>query len=76
MVKISIVMPVYNGSDFIKRSIGSALKQTLEDIEIICVNDESTDMLEYKVCFDEPVDNSVDEPVDNRRNANEQAERD
>ena len=43
MVKISIVMPVYNGSDFIKRSIGSALKQTLEDIEIICVNDESTD---------------------------------
>ena len=37
------------------------------------VNDESTDMLEYKVCFDEPVDNSVDEPVDNRRNANEQA---
>ncbi|MBE6485731.1 MAG: glycosyltransferase family 2 protein [Methanosphaera stadtmanae] len=43
MVKISIVMPVYNGSKFLKRSINSVLEQTLKDLEIICVNDESTD---------------------------------
>lgn len=36
-------MPVYNGSKFIKRSINSVLEQTLKDLEIICVNDESTD---------------------------------
>lgn len=43
MVKVSIVMPVYNGSDFIKRSINTVLEQTLKDVELICVNDESTD---------------------------------
>lgn len=43
MVKVSVVMPVYNGSKFIKRSINSVLEQTLEDVEVICVNDESTD---------------------------------
>lgn len=43
MVKISIVMPVYNGEKFIQRSINSILDQTIDDIELICVNDESTD---------------------------------
>lgn len=40
---ISIFMPVYNGSRYLKESIESILKQTLKDFELICVDDSSTD---------------------------------
>lgn len=43
MIKVSIVMPVFNGSPFLENSIGSVAKQTLKDIELICVDDGSTD---------------------------------
>ena len=43
MPKISIIIPVYNTYDYIGRCLNSAVKQTLDDIEIICVNDCSTD---------------------------------
>ena len=36
-------MPVYNAEDYIDKSINSVLKQTLEHIELICVNDCSSD---------------------------------
>lgn len=42
-VKISVIMPVYNSQRTLVRAVGSVLKQTLQDIEIICVNDASTD---------------------------------
>ena len=40
---VSIVIPVYNGSDFVKEAIDSAFAQTYENIEIIVVNDGSAD---------------------------------
>ena len=43
MIKISIIIPVYNDGKYIQKSIESVLNQSLEDIEIICVNDGSDD---------------------------------
>lgn len=42
-MKISVIMPVYNGEKFLERSIKSVAKQTIDDIELICVDDGSTD---------------------------------
>lgn len=43
MTKVSIIMPVYNGEDYLAQSIGSILDQTLDDFELICVDDGSED---------------------------------
>lgn len=42
-VKISIIIPVFNADQYLDRSISSALNQTLKEIEIICIDDASTD---------------------------------
>jgi glycosyltransferase involved in cell wall biosynthesis len=41
--KVSIVIPVYNGANYLREAIDSALAQSYENIEIIVVNDGSTD---------------------------------
>lgn len=41
--KVSIIVPVYNAEEYLKRCINSLKNQTLEDIEIILVDDSSTD---------------------------------
>ena len=43
MSRLSVVVPVYNVEGYIDRCLGSLREQTLEDIEVICVNDGSTD---------------------------------
>ena len=40
---VSIVIPVYNGSNYLKEAIESALAQTYENIEILVINDGSND---------------------------------
>lgn len=41
--KITIIIPVYNGSNFIKQAIESAINQTYKNVEILVVNDGSND---------------------------------
>lgn len=43
MVKISIIIPVYNVENYLKDCLNSIINQSLSDIEIICVNDGSVD---------------------------------
>jgi glycosyltransferase involved in cell wall biosynthesis len=40
---LSVIVPVYNVEPFLRQCLDSVIKQTLKDIEIICVNDGSTD---------------------------------
>ena len=43
MIKVSVVIPVYNMERYLEQCLDSVLGQTLEEIELICVNDGSTD---------------------------------
>lgn len=43
MVKVSVVIPVYNVENYLEECLDSIINQTLKDIEIICINDGSTD---------------------------------
>lgn len=66
MKKVSIIVPVYKVEKYLRRSMDSLVNQTLEDIEIICINDGSPDnclqiLNEYKekypnkvVIYDKP----------------------
>lgn len=43
MTKVSIIVPVYNTEKYLNKCIDSLINQTLKDIEIIIINDGSTD---------------------------------
>lgn len=42
-VLVSAIMPVYNSEEYLEKTLDSLVNQTLREIEIICVNDASTD---------------------------------
>ena len=41
--KVSIIIPIYNGADYMKEAIDSALAQTYDNLEILVINDGSKD---------------------------------
>ena len=43
MVKVSIIIPVYNCETYLEQCIKSVFRQSIKDLEIICINDGSTD---------------------------------
>ncbi len=47
--KVSLIIPVYNVEQYLVKCLESAINQTLQDIEIIIVNDGSTDN-SYNIC--------------------------
>ena len=42
-IKVSVIMPVYNAFDYLRPAMDSVLDQTLREIEVICIDDGSTD---------------------------------
>lgn len=43
MYKVTVIMPVFNDEEYVAQSIESVLNQSLDEIELICINDGSTD---------------------------------
>ncbi|MDR1943045.1 MAG: glycosyltransferase [Endomicrobium sp.] len=41
--KVSVIIPVYNTEKYLRQCLDSVVNQTLKDIELICINDGSTD---------------------------------
>jgi glycosyltransferase involved in cell wall biosynthesis len=55
MAKISVIIPAYNAMHYLPETLNSALCQTLSDIEIIIVNDGSTDkIIEWASTIQDP----------------------
>ncbi len=43
MCRVSVCIPAYNNADYIKETIECVLNQTYKDLELIMVDDQSTD---------------------------------
>lgn len=58
-IKVSIVLPVYNNEDYLQECLKSLMEQTLKEIEILCINDGSTDssfeILEKNAAIDDRI---------------------
>lgn len=50
-IKVSVIVPIYNTEKFLKKCIESIVNQTLQEIEIILINDGSTDNSHY-ICLE------------------------
>ena len=54
---ITVIIPIYNVSKYLKNCLESVINQTYKNLEIICINDGSTDnslqiLKEYKEKFE------------------------
>lgn len=61
MVKVSVIVPVYNGEIYIKSCLNSIFEQSLKEIQVIVINDGSTDttqeiLEEYKKQYPEIIE--------------------
>lgn len=65
MIKISIIVPIYNASKYLNKCINSLTGQTLKDIEILLINDGSTDKSE------EIINSFVDKRIKYYKNKNQ-----
>ena len=53
--KVSVIMPVINGAEYLNAALDSVLAQDYDDFEVVCVNDGSTDgSLALLASFDDP----------------------
>lgn len=43
MIKVSVIVPVYNASAYLRECMNSIIQQTMKELEIICINDGSAD---------------------------------
>ena len=43
MIKISVIIPIYNMEEYLPQCLDSIVSQTLREIEILCIDDGSTD---------------------------------
>ncbi len=58
-IKVSVVVPFYNGVDYVDATMNALINQTLKEIEIICVDDESTDGTYERLTHYSKLDNRV-----------------
>ena len=42
-MKISVIIPIYNAQETISETVSSVLNQTYQDVEVVCIDDCSTD---------------------------------
>ena len=59
MKKVSVIIPIFNGEKFIERCIQSIQKQTYENLEILCINDGSTDDTQKILQEQSKIDNRI-----------------
>ena len=57
--KVSIIMPVYDVEKYLEKSLNSLINQTLTDIEIICIDDESPDKCGEILDFYSSIDSRI-----------------
>ncbi|MBQ4058958.1 MAG: glycosyltransferase family 2 protein [Lachnospiraceae bacterium] len=58
-VKVSVIIPFYNGEEYADATMNALMTQTLHDIEIICVDDDSTDDTYNKLMAFSKEDNRI-----------------